>query len=480
MHRGLAATCLLVSFVLFETVSVVPAQTPDTRKPALRRPSILFILADDLGYGDLGCYGQTKIKTPNIDKLAAEGMRFTDFYAGCTVCAPSRASLMTGKHTGHGRIRGNGAISLQTEDVTIAEMLHKEGFRTAAIGKWGLGNRGTPGVPARKGFDQWFGYLDQVAAHNYYPSHLDRTGDGHDGEMEVSENLFGKKGRYSNDYFTFAASNFCRINVPDRVNRYRPFFLYMAYTIPHANNELSQKTGNGMEVPSDAAYHDESWPQVEKNKAAMITLLDSYVGELMATLKKYKEDENTIIIFTSDNGPHKEGGVDPKFFKSGGPLRGIKRDLYEGGIRVPLIIWWPGHIQPGTTSDLPCAFWDFLPTFAELYDTAPPKDIDGISFLPTWFGQTQTNRHDFLYWEFHEGGFHQAVRNGDWKGVRFGVDGPLELYNLKIDPGEKTDVADKNPEIVSKIETYLKTARTADTNWPAKTAAQSPRKEYGS
>jgi arylsulfatase A-like enzyme len=472
--------CLLVVIVVVQVAGFASAQTAENRKPAPRRPSILFILADDLGYGDLGCYGQTQIKTPNIDQLAAEGMRFTDFYAGCTVCAPSRAALMTGKHTGHARIRGNGNISLQTADTTIAEILHKEGFRTAAIGKWGLGNRGTPGVPGKKGFDQWFGYLDQVAAHDYYPTALDRTGDGHDGMMEVSENFAGKKGRYSNEYFTFAGSNFCRINVPDRFNHYRPFFLYLAYTLPHANNELGQKTGNGMEVPGDAPYSNEPWPQVEKNKAAMITLLDAYVGELMAVLKKYKEDENTIIIFTSDNGPHNEGGVNSKYFKSGGPLRGIKRDLYEGGIRVPLIVWWPGRVKAGTTSSLPSAFWDFMATFAELYDFTPPKDTDGISFLPTLLGQTQTNRHEFLYWEFHEGGFKQAVRAGDWKAVRFGEDGPLELYNLKTDLGEKTDVADKNPDIVSKIEAYLKTARTVDTNWPAKSAAESPKKQYGS
>lgn len=474
------ALCLAVAVLAFGVLPNASAQAPEKRRPGLRRPSILFILADDLGYGDLGCYGQVKIKTPNIDKLAAEGMRFTDFYAGSTVCAPSRAALMTGKHTGHVRIRGNARISLQAEDLTMAEMLKKDGFRTGAIGKWGLGDRGTPGVPARKGFDEWFGYLDQVAAHDYYPTHLDRSGEGHDGVFEMRENFSGQKGQYSNDYFTYAASNFCRVNVPDRFNQYRPFFLYLPYTIPHANDELGQKTGNGMEVPSDAPYTDEPWPQVEKNKAAMITRLDTYVGELMDVLKRYKEDANTIVIFTSDNGPHKEGGVNPKFFASGGPLRGIKRDLYEGGIRVPLIVWWPGRIKAGSVCETPFAFWDFLPTFAEVYSITPPKDIDGISFLPSLLGQTQTNRHDFLYWEFHESGFKQAVRSGDWKAVRFGVDGPLELYNLKTDPGEKTDVADQNPEVVSKIEAYLKTARTADTNWPAKPAAQTPRKQYGS
>ena len=440
-------------------------------------------MADDLGYGDLGCYGQEQIKTPNIDKLAEEGMRFTSWYAGSSVCAPSRAALMTGKDTGHSRIRGNATIPLQADDLTVAELLKSAGYITAAMGKWGLGEEGSSGVPGRKGFDEWIGYLNQVQAHNYYPDYLYRTGEGHDERTTIFENLGGKKGKYSDDIFTDAAVRFMKIEKPDRFNHYRPFFLYLAYTIPHANNELGAATQNGMEVPSDAPYSNEPWPQVEKNKAAMITRLDKYVGLIMLKLKEFGEDKNTMIIFTSDNGPHKEGGVDPKFFRSAGPLRerhqstGLLCD--EGGIREPMIVWWPGRgVKAGSTSDLPCAFWDFLPTVAEITGTTPPPDIDGISILPTLLGQAQTSRHEFLYWEFHEGGFAQAVRMGDWKAVRFGVDGPLELYNLKQDMAEKHNVADKNPKVVAKIEEYLKTARTPDENWPVKTAAETPKKQH--
>ncbi len=473
-----AIGCLKVAIVAAVLIPGATHAEPASHPSGLRKPSIIFILADDLGYGDLGCYGQTQIKTPNIDKLAQEGMRFTSWYAGCTVCAPSRATLMTGKHTGHARIRGNGTIPLQPEDLTVAELLKSAGYVTAAIGKWGLGEEGSSGVPGKKGFDEWVGYLNQVHAHDYYPDYLSRSGEGHDKRQPIIDNSGGKKGKYSNDLFTEAAVRFMRISKPDQFNHYRPFFLYLPYTIPHANNELGAKTGNGMEVPNDAPYTDEPWPQVEKNKAAMITRLDKYVGVLMAKLKEYKEDDNTIIIFTSDNGPHKEGGVNPKFFNSSGSLRGIKRDLYEGGIREPMIVWWPGRIKAGSTSDLPCAFWDFLPTAAELAQTAPPTDIDGISLVPTLLGQAQTNQHEFLYWEFHEAGFTQAVRMGDWKAVRFGVDGPLELYNLKNDTGEKHDVAGKNPKVVAQIEEYLKTARTPDENWPTKTAAQTSKKQH--
>jgi arylsulfatase A-like enzyme len=467
-----------------------PTDAQPSRKPAPRLPIIIFILADDLGYGDLGCYGQTMIKTPNIDKLAEEGMRFTDFYAGDTVCAPSRCTLMTGLHTGHARIRSNGEIPLKPEDLTVAELLKhahipsEPGYSTCALGKWGMGELGSTGTPGKKGFDEWFGYLNQVDAHNYYPTVLNRfDGRRRPGEQEtqrqIKENLDGHKGKYSDDFFTEAALNFLGYSKPEWNNHYRPFFLYLAYTIPHANNELGNKTGNGMEVPDDQPYSNESWPQVEKNKAAMITLLDTYVGKIMDKLHTMGMDKNTIVFFSSDNGGHKEGGVDPKFFHSNGPLRGIKRDMYEGGIRVPFIAWWPGHIKAGATSDLPAAFWDFLPTAADLARMDAPTNIDGISFLPTLLGQPQTNRHEFLYWEFHEGGFKQAVRMGDWKAVRFGLDGPLQLYNLKNDLGEKNNVAADNPQVVAKIENYLKTARSIDTNWPTATAAQTSKLEYG-
>jgi arylsulfatase A-like enzyme len=423
-----------------------------------RKPNIIFILADDLGYGDPGCYGQQKIKTPNLDRLAAAGMRFTQCYAGSTVCAPSRAVLMTGQHTGHVRIRGNAPVPLQPEDITVAEVLKDAGYKTGLVGKWGLGNEGTPGVPNKQGFDEWFGYLDQTHAHDYYPTQLYRN----DMIYPLDKNLSGQKGQYSHDLFSMVRSNFVR------VNKYHPFFLYLAYTIPHANNELGRKSGNGMEVPSDEPYSKEQWPQPEKNKAAMITRMDRDVGALMDQLKQLKIDDMTVLFFSSDNGPHKEGGVDPEFFNSSGPLRGIKRDLYEGGIRVPMIAHWPGKIKPGTVSDQIWSFWDFLPTAADIAGVKPPKGIDGISILPALLGQTQTNQHEFLYWEFHEKGSKQAVRTGDWKAVRLQPGKPLELYNLKVDGSEKRNVAEQHPNIVAKIDAYLRTARTESPRWPMK------------
>jgi arylsulfatase A-like enzyme len=477
--RRVAGQAVFLGMAAFSALLSLCAQPGRAPAPAQRQPSILFILADDLGYGELGCYGQTKIKTPNLDKLAAEGMRFTSFYAGSTVCAPSRCALMTGLHTGHALIRGNGLVALRPQDPTVAEVLQSAGYHTALIGKWGLGNPNTTGLPQKKGFDEFIGYLDQVHAHDYYPDYLWRydpptaTKPGYEGRKEIPENRGGKKVVYTHDLFTRAAENFLRINKPDPFNHYRPFFLYLAYTIPHANNEEGQRTGNGMQVPGDSPYSDEPWPQPEKNKAAMITRLDASVGALMDQLRELKMDDNTIVFFTSDNGPHKEGGVDPKFFQSGGPLRGIKRDLYEGGIRVPLIVRWPSHIKPGTLDDQPWAFWDFLPTAAALAQARTLPKGDGISMLPTLLGQPQTNRHEYLYWEFHERGFQQAVRMGDWKAVRPQAGEPLELYNLKTDLGEKENVADQNPEVVAKIESLLKTARTESDLWPIK----SPRKK---
>ena len=287
---------------------------------------------------------------------------------------------MTGLDTGHALIRGNALVPLRPQDLTVAELLQQGGYRTALIGKWGLGNPDTTGVPQKKGFDEFLGYLDQVHAHDYYTDYLWRydprtdAKPGYDGRVEFPENRDGKKGMYMDDLFTTAALNFVRINKPESLNHYRPFFLYLAYTIPHANNEEGQRTGNGMEVPSDAPYSNEPWPQTEKNKAAMITRLDTYVGQLLDKLKELKIDESTVVFFTSDNGPHKEGGVDPDFFNSGGPLRGIKRDLYEGGIRVPLIVRWPGEIKPGTVNDQPWAFWDFLPTAAEIAERESARE----------------------------------------------------------------------------------------------------------
>jgi arylsulfatase A-like enzyme len=437
-------------------------------------PNIIFILADDLGYGDLGCYGQKKIKTPNLDRMAAEGMRFTQCYAGSTVCAPSRSALLTGQHTGHTRIRGNQAYPLRAEDVTIAEVLKGAGYKTGAFGKWAMGLKGTTGTPSRQGIEEWFGYLSQTHAHDYYPTQLFRSSVLHnleDDPVPISRNSDGLKGLYSHDMFWMASSNYVRIN------KYFPFFMYVAYTVPHAHNALGKKTGNGMEVPNDKPYSSENWPQPEKNKAAMITRLDESVGALMDYLKTLRIETNTLVLFSSDNGPHKEGGVDPKFFNSSGGLRGIKRDLYEGGIRVPMIAWWPGIIKPGSVSDQVFTFWDVLPTAAEIAGVKPPENVDGISLVPTLLGKKQTNQHEFLYWEFHEKGTKQAVRTGDWKAVRLAPGEPLELYNLKTDVSEAVDIAEKHPEVIAKIEKYLATARTESERWPIKSPAEAAKEK---
>ncbi|HEY9437033.1 MAG TPA: arylsulfatase [Blastocatellia bacterium] len=446
-------TFILTCVVLITFASTLSAQT---------RPNIIFIQADDLGYGDLSCYGQRKFRTPNIDRLAAEGMRFTQYYAGSTVCAPSRSALMTGQHTGHTRIRGNARHPLLPEDVTVAEALKSAAYKTALIGKWGLGEAGTTGVPNRQGFDYFFGYLNQRHAHNYYPTFLWRNEKRIDlrnlvpDEDAEGSGVSTNRVDYAHDLMAEEALEFIEGNGGG------PFFIYLAFTIPHANNEAKNK---GMEVPDLGEFASEDWPDQEKAKAAMITRLDRDVGRLMALLKKLGIDDNTLVFFTSDNGPHREGGADPDFFDSNGPLRGIKRDLYEGGIRVPMIARWPKRIKAGAKSDQVWAHWDLLPTLAEVAGVKPPANIDGVSMFNALRGRRQRD-HEFLYWEFHERGFSQAARMGDWKAVRKSPDSPLELYDLKNDLGEQNDGAAKHPEIVKKIEYYLKTARTESELWP--------------
>ena len=432
-----------------------------------RKPNIIFILADDLGYGDLGCYGQQAIQTPNLDRMASEGMIFTNHYAGSTVCAPSRCCLMTGKHTGHAHIRGNARVPLRPGDVTVAELLQQAGYTTGIIGKWGLGEPETTGIPNRQGFDYWFGYLNQRHAHNYYPEYLWRNEEKVMLDNEVRPvnppgGVATKRVQYSHDLFAIEALSFVERHHED------PFFLYLAFTIPHANNEAK---GEGMEVPSHVPYTDESWPDPQKGHAAMITRMDSDIGRLFEKLKALGIDDDTLVLFSSDNGPHKEGGGDPAFFNSSGPLRGYKRALYEGGIRVPLIARWPGKIEAGSGTDHISAFWDFLPTCCDLAGVVPPEDINGLSMLPTLLGQPGKQRqHRFLYWEFHEQGKKQAVRIGDWKGVRLNVakepDGPIELYHLEFDPGETTDLAAEHPEIVARMADIMRTARTPAEHWP--------------
>ncbi len=430
---------------------------------AKRPPNIVFILADDLGYGDLGCYGQKMIKTPRLDAFAKQGLRFTQFYAGSTVCAPSRCALMTGLHTGHCRVRGNALVPLTPQDVTVATLLKRAGYITGLIGKWGLGEPGTSGVPGLHGFDYFFGYLNQHHAHNYWPDYLWRN----DTKVPIAENvqakpnIAAKKTVYSHDLFTDEALKFL-----DK-NKDRPFFLYLAFTLPHANNERGRDEGNGMEIPSDKPYAKMAWPQPQKNHAAMITLLDRDVGRILDRLRALGLDENTLVIFTSDNGPHREGGADPTFFSSSGGLRGFKRSLHEGGIRVSMIARWTGTIPADKTSDHIGAFWDFLPTACELAGSKAPKGLDGVSFLPVLTGKGEPKGHH-LYWEFHEGGFSQGVRMGPWKAVRTKLGGPLELYDLRKDVAEKNDVAGEHANVVTRVEEYLRTARTESAEFPIK------------
>jgi arylsulfatase A len=426
------------------------------------KPNIIFIMADDLGYGDLGCYGQKEIQTPNIDRLALEGMRFTQTYAGSTVCAPTRCVLMTGMHTGHARVRGNSGwrgpdreqylVPLEPDDITVAEVLKEAGYATGVTGKWGLGQPGTTGIPNKQGFDEWLGFLDQRHAHGYYPEYiwLNET------MVSLDGNLGGHQGEWVHDRFTDFSLDFIR------KHHEQPFFLYLAYTIPHGRYEIE----------SDAPYTDKDWPQDVKNYAAMVTHMDADVGRIMALLRDLEIDEKTIVFFTSDNGAEiyyfrPLGLVDEydRILNSRGPFRGWKRDLTDGGVRVPMIVRWPGKIEAGTTSDHIWAFWDFLPTAAELAGVKPPTGIDGISVVPTLLGQKQA-RHEFLYWEFFERGFQQAVRYGDFKGLRLKQGEPLELYQIVKDPAELNNVASHYPRIVEHIEAYLKRARTPSSYWP--------------
>ncbi len=429
-------------------------------QPTSTRPNILFILADDLGYGNLGCYGQKQIQTPNIDRLATEGMRFTDAYAGSTVCAPSRCCLMTGYHTGHGRTRGNMSpdLPLRPQDLTVTEILKYSGYRTGLFGKWSLGELGSTGYPTRKGFDEWFGFFSQVHAHNYYPEHLLEQ----EHSFLARGNMGTQRKDYAHDLFAERALKF----VAKKDDR--PFFMKLSLTIPHANNEMGRDAVNGMEVPSTEPYTSRNWPAPDKGFAAMVTRMDRDIGRLLDTLASTGQDDNTLIIFTSDNGPHREGGHNPDFFDDNGPLRGIKRDLYEGGIRVPFLARWKGKIRPGSTNSHPLAFWDFLPTACDLAGAPTPTGLDGLSFLPSMLGRQDQKVHDYLYWEFHERGFKQAIRQGEWKAVRLGPGKPLELYNLANDLGETKNVASANAAIIQKMEQLFKSARTDSKEWPVK------------
>lgn len=427
------------------------------------RPNIVLILADDLGYGDVGCYGQKQIATPNIDRLAAEGIRFTSGYAGSTVCSPSRCALMTGLHTGHCSYRGNmgGEPGIPDSDVTIAEVLKSAGYRTGIFGKWGLGTVGREGYPTRQGFDRFYGYLSQGQAHNYFPRHLMDN----DVAARIGANVaYGDKkpSAYAPDLIQKQALNWLADQKPGE-----PFFLYLPSTLPHANNEMGRDTGDGMEAPDEHPYKEKQWPRPMRGFAGMVHHLDLQVGEIIAQLKKQRLDRNTLVIFSSDNGAHREGGYEPEFFSSSGPLRGIKRDLTEGGIRVPFIAWMPGTIRGGQVSDQPIAFWDLLPTFATLAGARVPEGLDGISMVNPLLGRSYVD-HPPMYWEFHERQFKQAIRDGKWKAIRTGLKGKVELYDLSSDLGEGKDVAAQHPEIVRRMEGLLVSMRTESKMFPVR------------
>ncbi|NQU20315.1 MAG: arylsulfatase [Candidatus Nealsonbacteria bacterium] len=450
MHR----TCLLT---LITVVLLVAAAG------AAERPNVIYIMTDDLGYGDLGCFGQQRIQTPNLDKLADEGMKLTDYYAGCTVCRPSRLVLWTGRHAGHTAINSNAGYVFKPEDVTVAELLHKAGYATGGVGKWAMGRPGSGGEPNQHGFDFWFGYLDQGEAHNYYPPHLYRCAGEKVEQVPLKGNVLmddtNARGRvakpehrvtYSHDAMTDEALDFIRRN------RSKPFLLHVHWTIPHANNEGGRVTGDGMEVPDYGIYADKPWPSTAKGQAAMVTRMDADVGRLVALLRELEIERRTLILFTSDNGPHSEGGHKHEYFDSNGPLRGFKRDLYEGGIRVPTIAWWPGKVAAGSTSSEPLAFYDFLATACDVAGIDPPQQTDGVSFLPTLLAKPDDQtHHEYLFWKY---GKKEAARIGKWKAVRLAPERPLELYDLADDVGESRNVAGEHPDVVQRMEVAMRQA----------------------
>jgi arylsulfatase A-like enzyme len=432
-------------------------------------------MADDLGYGDLGCYGQKVISTPHLDRMAAEGLRFTHFYSGATVCAPSRSVLMTGLHHGHTRVRGNAgqtnptAQALRPDDVTVASVLKQSGYSTALIGKWGLGDVGAAdtGLPGRQGFDYFYGYLNQQHAHNHFPDFLWRGT-----SQETLPNIVTRVGDQGAGYATEAVQYADDLFADDALkfvseHQQQPFFLYWAMVIPHANNERGRILGDGAHVPDYGSYAEKDWPKQDKGQAAMISRLDSYVGRMMQHLTELKLAERTLFIFSSDNGPHNESKHDLSRFNPSGPFTGIKRSLTDGGIRVPFIAWWPGKVKPGVSEHVGY-FPDFLPTAAELAQAKAPAGLDGNSLVPELTGQQDLQKkHEFMYWEFHEGGFKQAaLYQGRWKGIRTGgADAPVKLYDQLTDPAELKDVATVHAEIAQKISSYLKTARSASPDW---------------
>lgn len=445
---------------------------------AQQKPNVVFIVADDLGYGDLSCYGQEKFQTPNIDRLALNGTRFTRSYSGTTVSAPSRASLMTGLHTGHTPIRGNkevkpeGQFPLPANTFSLFHLFKNAGYTTGAFGKWGLGQPGSVGDPNNQGVDEFYGYNCQLLAHNYYPSHLwhNQT------KVELPENDNGQFGAYSQDLIQAKTLEFI-----DKHNQ-NPFFLFVPMVLPHAELVVPEDSiiqalrGKFVEHPykgtdsgpvfRKGGYMSQEHPRA--THAAMVTRIDTYVGQIIDKLKETGAYENTLIIFTSDNGPHREGGADPDFFNSNGIYRGYKRDLYEGGIRVPTIISWQGKVPAGREADFAFAFWDYMPTFAELIHSDSSINSDGISILPTLLGKEGQAERDYFYFEFQEMDGRQAVIKDNWKLLHLDIrkGGVYELYNLASDPSENHNLIDLYPQKAAELRKIMKEARTDDPNWP--------------
>ncbi|PST84546.1 sulfatase [Pedobacter yulinensis] len=446
---------------------LVPAAA---QRPA--KPNIVFIVADDLGYGNLSSYqAASKTPTPHIDRLAKEGLKFTRFYSGNTVCAPSRCALMTGKHMGHAWVRGNakgkdGLAALRSQDTTLAQRLQAAGYATGMYGKWGLGDQDSQGAPHLKGFDSFFGYLDQTHAHDYFTKRLYETAGGQTVEVPVDS------AKYAQDLIMDKALKF----IGD--NHEKPFFLYLPLTLPHAElrvtdslmRQFQNADGSSKftpETPFEGKNHYDSQAQPHAAFAAMIHRLDADVGRVLDKLEQLGLDKNTYVFFTSDNGPHKEGGADPEFFNSAGGLRGIKRDLYEGGIRVPLLVRAPGKIKPGGIVNQPWAFWDVLPTLTALAGTATPKHIDGLPFTPVLNGKPATRLHDHFYWQFNENGLKEAITQGDWKLIRFKQQGTpeiLELYNIAQDRSETRNLARSQPQRVAALRKLMLAAKTPAEN----------------
>jgi arylsulfatase A-like enzyme len=432
------------------------ASPADAGPPSPPRPNIIVLVAGDLGYGDLGCYGQASGRTPNLDRMAAEGMRFTQCYAGSSLRAPSRASLMTGRHTGHHSIRGDAGISLRAADVTIAEVLKAAGYRTAAIGLWPLGRQGSAGLPRRQGFDEWFGFLAEEAAKDDYPTTVSRN----ETEFLLEGNLGGRKGDHVQDWFTRAATNFIRLQGD------RPFFLHVGYTIPRPDHPPDPNRAQQTEAAAGATPAGESGPQAERRRAAMITRLDRHVGLILAELRRRGLDQRTLVFFTSDHGPQAQAGVNPRVLQGTGSLRGHQGTLYEGGIRAPMIAWWPGTVPAAAVNNVVWAFWDLLPTLAELAGVSPRPGLDGRSQVALLRGGQPAPRENALYWELHDGGFRQALRWEHWKVVRGGVGAPIELYHLAEDAAETNDLAAQQPAIVERLAPLLSTLRTPSKRFP--------------